>query len=137
MSEGKPQALLTPMVYQGCKGCTKELNTRVMFTGVLAVDLLIKDLNQMQDTYEFTECPQCYGRGVRVCPVCFGTGERNVKGLLRRGEATEMVKAMQRGELKPGDTKALIQAGRDRKLELKIQAAANASTAESVAQEEF
>jgi hypothetical protein len=48
-----------------------------------------------------------------------------------------MVKAMQRGELKPGDTKALIQAGRDRKLELKIQAAANASTAESVAQEEF
>jgi hypothetical protein len=69
--------------------------------------------------------------------VCFGTGERNVKGLLRRGEATEMVKAMQRGELKPGDTKALIQAGRDRKLELKIQAAADASTAESVAQEEF
>ena len=96
-----------------------------------------KALNRkrVQDTYEFTECPQCYGRGVRVCPVCFGTGERNVKGLLRRGEATEMVKAMQRGELKPGDTKALIQAGRDRKLQLKIQSATN--TAESIAQEEF
>ena len=65
----------------------------------------------------------------------FWYSERNVKGLLRRGEATEMVKAMQRGELKPGDTKALIQAGRDRKLQLKIQSAAN--TAESIAQEEF
>lgn len=36
-----------------------------------------------KDTYEFTECPQCYGRGVRVCGVCFGTGLRNVRGLLR------------------------------------------------------
>ena len=48
---------------------------------------------------EFTECPQCFGRGVRVCGVCFGTGERNVRGL-RRPEATEIVKAMQRGELR-------------------------------------
>ena len=46
-----------------------------------------------QDTYEFTECPQCFGRGVRVCGVCFGTGERNVRGLLRRPEATAIVKA--------------------------------------------
>ena len=38
-----------------------------------------------------------------------------MKGLLRRGEATEMVKAMQRGELKPGDAKKLIQAGREKR----------------------
>lgn len=40
-----------------------------------------------KDTYEFTECPQCYGRGVRVCGVCFGTGLRNVRGLLRSAAA--------------------------------------------------
>lgn len=56
-----------------------------------------------KDTYEFTECPQCYGRGARVCGVCFGTGLRNVKGLLRRPEATVLVKRMQHGELRPGD----------------------------------
>jgi DnaJ-class molecular chaperone len=66
-----------------------------------------------QDTYEFTECPQCFGRGVRVCGVCFGTGERNVRGLLRRPDSTEIVKAMQRGELRPGDAQRLLKEGRD------------------------
>jgi hypothetical protein len=66
-----------------------------------------------QDTYEFTECPQCFGRGVRVCGVCFGTGERNVRGLLRRPEATEIVRAMQRGELRPGDAQRMLKEGRD------------------------
>jgi hypothetical protein len=55
-----------------------------------------------QDTYEFTECPQCFGRGIRVCGVCFGTGLRNVKGLLRRPEATGLVQKMQHGQLQPG-----------------------------------
>ncbi|GFH32048.1 uncharacterized protein HaLaN_31200, partial [Haematococcus lacustris] len=41
-----------------------------------------------KDNYEFTECPQCFGRGARVCGRCFGTGLQNVKGLLRRPEAT-------------------------------------------------
>ena len=55
-----------------------------------------------KDTYEFVECPQCFGRGVRVCGVCFGTGLRNVRGLLRRPEATGLVQKMQHGELRPG-----------------------------------
>lgn len=55
-----------------------------------------------KDTYEFTECPQCFGRGIRVCGVCFGTGLRNVKGLLRRPEATGLVQKMQHGQLQPG-----------------------------------
>ena len=67
-----------------------------------------------KDSYEFVECPQCYGRGTRVCGVCFGTGLRNVKGLLRRPEATELVKAMQHGEVKPGEVRALLRAARDR-----------------------
>jgi hypothetical protein len=25
-----------------------------------------------KDTYEFTECPQCFGRGAKVCGLCFG-----------------------------------------------------------------
>lgn len=61
-----------------------------------------------KDTYEFTECPQCYGRGVRVCGVCFGTGLRNVRGLLRRPEATSLVQQMQHGELRPGEVQELL-----------------------------
>ncbi len=57
---------------------------------------------RVKDTYEFVECPNCFGRGVRVCGVCFGTGLRNVKGLLRRPEATGLVQKMQHGELRPG-----------------------------------
>lgn len=55
-----------------------------------------------KDTYEFTECPQCFGRGVLVCGVCFGTGLKNVRGLLRRPEATSLVQKMQHGEVRPG-----------------------------------
>ena len=61
-----------------------------------------------KDTYEFVECPQCYGRGSRVCGVCFGTGLRNVKGLLRRPEATALVEKMRHGEVKPGEVRSLI-----------------------------
>lgn len=80
-----------------------------------------------QDTYEFTECPQCFGRGVRVCGVCFGTGERNVRGLLRRPEATEIVKAMQRGELRPGDAQRMLKEGRDGAAPAAAAAAAEAA----------
>ena len=62
---------------------------------------------RVKDTYEFVECPNCFGRGVRVCGVCFGTGLRNVRGLLRRPEATGLVAKMQHGELKPGGLQAL------------------------------
>lgn len=61
-----------------------------------------------KDTYEFVECPQCFGRGVRVCGVCFGTGLRNVRGLLRRPEATLMVAKMRNGELRAGEQTVLL-----------------------------
>ncbi|GAB4816023.1 hypothetical protein N2152v2_003069 [Parachlorella kessleri] len=66
-----------------------------------------------KDTYEFTECPQCFGRGVRVCGVCFGTGARNVKGLLRRPEATGLVQKMQHGELRPGEVQELLKQAKE------------------------
>eukprot|EP00967_Tisochrysis_lutea_P015704 scaffold17700_cov18-Tisochrysis_lutea.AAC.1 len=44
---------------------------------------------------------QCYGKGARVCGRCFGTGLQNVRGLLRRPEATRLVQKMQTGVLKP------------------------------------
>eukprot|EP00877_Chromochloris_zofingiensis_P012258 jgi/Chrzof1/7286/Cz02g17250.t1 len=62
-----------------------------------------------KDSYEFVECPQCFGRGVRVCGRCFGTGLKNVRGLLRRPEATLLVRKMQNGEIKPGEVKGLLQ----------------------------
>ncbi len=61
-----------------------------------------------KDSYEFVECPNCFGRGVRVCGVCFGTGMRNVRGLLRRPEATLLVQKMQHGELRAGARRVLI-----------------------------
>ena len=63
---------------------------------------IIRDTATLQDTYEFVECPNCFGRGARVCGVCFGTGLKNVRGLLRRPEATGLVSKMQHGELRPG-----------------------------------
>ncbi|XRB09859.1 photosystem I assembly protein [Pycnococcus provasolii] len=61
-----------------------------------------------QDNYEFAECPQCFGRGVLVCGTCFGTGLRNVRGLLRRPEATPLVDKMRNGTLLPGEAQKLL-----------------------------
>ena len=65
-----------------------------------------------KDSYMYTECPQCYGKGVRVCGTCFGTGLRNVRGLLRRPEATLLVQKMQHGELRPGEAQGLLEEAR-------------------------
>lgn len=79
-----------------------------------------------KDTYEFTECPQCFGRGARVCGRCFGTGLKNVKGLLRRPEATGLVEKMQNGVLNPGEVQDLL-SGAMR--EMKAKEAADAAAA--------
>lgn len=63
---------------------------------------------RVKDKYQFVECPQCYGRGALPCSVCFGTGLRNVKGLLRRPEATPLVKKMQQGQLQPGEIRTIL-----------------------------
>jgi hypothetical protein len=63
---------------------------------------------RVADRYEFTECPQCFGRGLQVCRVCYGSGEGNVRGLLRRPEATELVRRIKSGELKPGEAQSLL-----------------------------
>jgi hypothetical protein len=76
-----------------------------------------------KDTYEFVECPQCYGRGSRVCGVCFGTGLRNVRGLLRRPEATALVQKMQHGEVKPGEVRELLRRARDEMKAAEMEAA--------------
>lgn len=31
-----------------------------------------------KDSYEFVECPQCYGRGARICGRCFGMYQLSV-----------------------------------------------------------
>ncbi|KAM4084460.1 hypothetical protein ACB094_08G134100 [Castanea mollissima] len=54
-----------------------------------------------KDVYEFTECPNCYGRGKLVCPVCLGTGLPNNKCLLRRPDAKQLLDKMYNGWLLP------------------------------------
>ena len=84
---------------------------------------------RVKDSYKFTECPQCYGRGVMVCRVCYGTGEANVKGLLRRAEATDIVRRIKEGKLQPGEAQALLLQGRQRRSAEAEAAAAAASDA--------
>ncbi|KAG2494654.1 hypothetical protein HYH03_007170 [Edaphochlamys debaryana] len=66
-----------------------------------------------KDEYEFVECPQCYGRGARICGRCFGTGLRNVRGLLRKPEASLLVQRMQQGDLQPGEVQDLIREAKE------------------------
>ena len=48
------------------------------------------------------------GKGALPCSVCFGTGLKNVRGLLRRPEATPLVKKMQQGQLQPGEVRTIL-----------------------------
>lgn len=35
-----------------------------------------------KDSYEFAECPQCFGRGAKVCGLCFGEWPQPAAGIL-------------------------------------------------------
>ncbi len=67
-------------------------------------DVLVRILRVIKQ--EYSQCLIFLLRWL-LCSLT-GTGLRNVKGLLRRPEATLLVKKMQTGELQPGDVKDLI-----------------------------
>jgi DnaJ-class molecular chaperone len=74
---------------------------------------------RFKDTYQYTECPQCFGVGELICPKCIGTGlnAQRVKGFLRRPEAIEIVRKMRSGGIDPGESQDLMK----KALELSMQ----------------